>query len=98
MSFKLADGAVASAYSLVWIETPYGWLSSYVIESTGVPMLMSIKAMRAQKAVIDFYTGVISYRAADTRGDTFTIERKLATSPKGHLLWDPADATTGRAA
>ena len=59
MSFKLADGAIACAYSLVWIK-PHGWLSSYIIESSGVPMLMSIKGMRALKAVINFYTGVIS--------------------------------------
>ena len=96
MSFKLADGAIACAYSLVWVETPHGWLSSYVIESSGVPMLLSIKGMRALRAVIDLYTSVISYRATDTTGTAFTVERRLDTSPKGHLLWDPSDALTGR--
>jgi len=96
MSFRLANGDITTAYSQVWVETPHGWLSAFVIESTGVPMLMSIRGLRALRAVIDFYTSVISYRCTNTRSQTFTIERKLGTSPKGHLLWNPADAYTGR--
>ena len=38
MSFKLADGTTTRAYSLVLMQTPHGWFSTYVIESTGVPI------------------------------------------------------------
>ena len=53
MSFKLADGTTASAKAVGWVQTPHGWSSTYVIESTGVPMLLSITSLRALQATID---------------------------------------------
>ena len=66
-------------------------MSMYVIEGHGVPVLFSIKGLRALKAAID-----LAYQCTDTEGRQFSIERALEQSPKGHLLWDPADAKTGR--
>ena len=39
---------------LVWMQTPHGWFSTYVIQPTGVPMLISIK--KAQSKDICYVT------------------------------------------
>ena len=49
-SFKLVDGATRIS-SLVLMQTPHGWVSTNVIEPTGVSMLLSIKGLRALQAV-----------------------------------------------
>ena len=96
VTFKLADGATTCAYSLVWMQTSHGWFSTYVIESTGVPMLLSIKKLRALQATIDSATNTMACRCVNSSNEELAVERRLATSPMGHLLWDPSDAKTGR--
>ena len=61
----------------------------------GIPILASIKTLRAMKSIIDFDSGTMYYEVVTPGGDTKTFERVLSKSPKGHLLWDPADAATG---
>ncbi len=98
MTFRLADGSVAPAYSLAWLAAPMAicTLSIFAIGAAQVPILLSVRALKAVKAVIDFYTDVISYTCADLSACTFVMERRLQTGPKGHLLWNSADAVTGR--
>ena len=81
MSFKLADGKTTCAYSLVWMQTPHGRFSTYVIEPTGVPMLLSIKGLSALQATIDFATNTMSYRCVDCSEQDIVIKRRLVTSP-----------------
>ena len=81
MTFKLADGTTTCAYSLVWMQTPYGCFSANVIESN---------------ATIDLATDTMAHRCVNCSKEAFAMKRRLATSPKGHLLWDPSDAKTGR--
>ena len=96
MSFKLADGTTTCAYSRVWMQTPHGWFSTSVIEPTGVPIMSSIKGLRALQSTIDFATNTLSYCCVNCSDEELAIERRLVTSLKGHLLWDPSDAKTGR--
>ena len=59
MTVELADGTLTSASSLVWMQPPHGCFSLYVSGSTGVPMLLSIKGIRAMQATIDFSTNTM---------------------------------------
>ena len=47
-------------------------------------------------ATIDLVTDTMALRSANCSKEAFAMKRRLATSPKGHLLWDPSDAKTGR--
>ena len=79
---EAADGTMICAYSLVWMHTPHGWFSTHVIESTSIPMLLSIKRLRAWQATIDFATNTMAYRCVNCSSESFAIERRLATSPR----------------
>ena len=98
--FRLADGSLTAAYSQSLIETLHGWFSCYCIESSagGKPasLLMSIKSLRSLKAMIDFDTDQIFYEARNVGGEAFKIERVLGRTSGGHLLFNIADAETGR--
>ena len=47
-------------------------------------------------ATIDLATDTMAHRCVNCSKEAFAMKRRLATSPKGHLLWDPSDAKTGR--
>ena len=47
LTFKLADGTTTCAYPVVWMQTAHGWFSTYIVESTSVPMLLSIEGLSA---------------------------------------------------
>ena len=86
MTLKLADGSTTCAYSLVWIQTPHGWFRAYVIESTGIPMLLSNKGVRALQATIEFATHTVAYRCVNCSNESFAVERMIATSPNRRVL------------
>ena len=62
--------------SLVWLQTPHGWFRTYVIESTGFPMLLSIKGLTALLPTIDFATNTMAYRCVNFSNEAFAIERR----------------------
>ena len=77
-----ADGTTTGAYSLVGMQTPRGWFRRNVIVSTGVPMLLNLKkSLWALQAAIDLSMSTVTNRCTDCRG---------------HPLWEPSDAETGR--
>ena len=59
--FRMANGQVSQTYSQLFLETPMGTFSAYCMEGTDVPILMSIKALRALDAVINFTTDEMSF-------------------------------------
>ena len=83
-SFKLAEGTTRSAY----------WFITYVIEPTGVPMLLSMKDPRTLQANIGFSTSALAYQCTECHGTPFASDRVLATSSKGRLLWDSSETET----
>ena len=83
MTFRLAVGTTTCAHTLVWMQTPHGWFSTSVIESTRVPTLLSIRGPRALQATLDFATKAMSYRCINCSGEEIVIKRRLVTSPKG---------------
>ena len=92
--FRMANGAITKTYSQLFLETPMGTFSAYCMEGTDVPILMSIKALRALDAVIDFSSDEMSFALTKPNGQkSKRITRKLTKSPKGHLLFDLLDDT-----
>jgi hypothetical protein len=92
--FRMANGAITKTYSQLFLETPMGTFSAYCMEGTDVPILMSIKALRALDAVIDFSSDEMSFALTKPNGQKGKrIVRKLTKSPKGHLLFDLLDDT-----
>ena len=92
--FRMANGAISETYSQLFLETPMGTFSAYCMEGTEVPILMSIKALRALDAVIDFQSDEMSFNITKPNGQrSKRIVRKLTKSPKGHLLFDILDET-----
>jgi hypothetical protein len=69
VKFRMADGRVKPALSRVYIGTPLGQLAIYVIEAVGVPILLSIAALRSLKAAICFTTNTMMYRTPDKDGN-----------------------------
>jgi hypothetical protein len=89
VKFRLANGASCDALSLVTIETPLGWLNVFALDTeVSSPTLFSIRSLKALHAAIDFETDVAALRGIDCEGTAFTIEKKLETNSRGHLLLD----------
>ena len=97
MTFKLADGTTTCAYFFRMDAKTLRMVQFLLTESTGTPMLLSIKGLRAMQATIDFATNTMAYRCVNILNETFAVEKKLQTSPKGtsvigHLpMQDPVD-------
>lgn len=83
----MANGAIANTYSQVLIDTPLGTFSAYSMEAQDVPILMSIKALRAL-ATINFTTDEISFTAHGVNPTGKKVVRKLQRTSKGHLMFD----------
>jgi hypothetical protein len=60
------------------------------MEAQDVPILMSIKALRALDATINFTTDEMSFTAhgSNATGNPRRVVRKLQRTPKGHLMFD----------
>jgi hypothetical protein len=86
--FKMANGAIANTYSQVLIDTPLGTFSAYSMEAQDVPILMSIKALRALEATINFTTDEMSFTAHGANPTGKKVVRKLQRTSKGHLTFD----------
>jgi hypothetical protein len=86
--FKMANGAIANTYSQVLIDTPLGTFSAYSMEAPDVPILMSIKALRALEATINFTTDEMSFTAHGANPIGKKVMRKLQRTSKGHLMFD----------
>jgi hypothetical protein len=85
--FRLADGRITSAYSVVKITTALGVFQCYCMEAQGVPILLSIRSLRQLGATINFATNEMSY---DITRDGVQVRmcKELEVSPKDHLLFD----------
>ena len=58
----MTAGTRTCAFSLVWMQTLCGGFSTYVIESTSMPMLLGIKVLRAMQTTVDFGNNTMAYR------------------------------------
>ena len=92
IKFRLADGSTASAHSLVVYESPFGWGTSYVIntESDSAPLLLGIRALKALNASVNFADNSISLSGEDCSRTKFKSAQSLQTTDRGHLLLDMA--------
>jgi hypothetical protein len=89
VKFRLANGATCSACSLVTIETAFGMMSLYCLDTEAPsPILLSVKALKKLSAAIDFSTDTLACKGVDGEGKAFAIEKKLSCNAKGHLLLD----------
>ena len=88
--FRLANGTITSAYSLVSLDTPLGSFNVYCMEACDVPVLMSIKSLRNLCASIYVSTNEMTYTIT-RNGHAVQQTRQLKTTPKGHLLFDILD-------
>ena len=75
------------------MQTFHGCLRHQINPSPIV--VLSINGLRLLHASVDFAVNTMAYRCVNCLNEAFAIERRLATSPKGHLWWDPSDAKTG---
>ena len=60
------------------------------------PNVVEHQRIRALHATVDFVTNTMACRCVNCSNESFAIERRLVTSPKGHLLRDPSDANACR--
>jgi hypothetical protein len=89
VKFRLANGATCSACSLVTIETAFGMMSLYCLDTEAPSLiLLSVKALKKLSAAIDFSTDTLACKGVDGEGKAFAIEKKLGCNAKGHLLLD----------
>ena len=82
--FRMADGRLTSAHSLITMKSRNGQFTAYCIEAEDTPVLLSIKAMREMKAAVCFRTGTICY--SDSAGNP--RQQVMQQSQRGHLLFD----------
>ena len=90
MKFKLANGTTTCGDPLV--QTPHGCLRHRINRSP--TDVLSIKGLRLLHTSVDFAVNTMAYRCVNCLNEAFAIERRLATSPKGQLWWDPSGAKT----
>ena len=87
--FRFGNGTVSQAYSRVGIEVPFGTFWCYVVEGPGVPILLSVRALRDLRATLNFEDNSITVKM---KGQS--MRKKLECSSRGHMLLDltePAD-------
>ena len=85
--FRVANGQVIQARSLVSVETPIGGLQIHcIVTEVPTPLLLSVSALRKLKSAIDFERGVM---AVTIHG--VSKEIKLKQGDRGHLYLDFAD-------
>jgi len=89
--FRLANGQIASTYSKIEVDTPLGTFAAYCMEGEHVPILMSIKALRALGATIDFAKDEMTFHLVRSNGTKQQFKRKLNKSPKVHLMFNLLD-------
>ena len=85
--FRVANGQVIQARSVVSVETPIGGLQIHcIVTEVPTPLLLSVSALRKLKSAIDFEKGVM---AVNIKG--VAKEIKLKQGDRGHLYLDFAD-------
>jgi hypothetical protein len=88
VKFRLANGATCSACSLVTIETAFGMMSLYCLDTEAPsPILLSVKALKKLSAAIDFSTDTLACKGVDGEGKAFAIEKSLAAMRKDTSCW-----------
>ena len=82
--FRVANGEVIEAKSLIGIETPIGTLQVHCITTEHpTPLLLSVSALKALKAAIDFEHGIMMINIHGR-----TKEVRLRRGDKGHYYVD----------
>ncbi len=85
-SFRFGNGSIGRAYSRVGVEVPWGTFHIFCVEAPGVPILLSIRALRELHANVDFAKNTLRYSVGADRFST-----PLEQTEKGHLLLDIAN-------
>ncbi len=85
-SFRFGNGSIGRAYSRVGVEVPWGTFRIFCVEAPGVPILLSIRALRELHANVDFSKNTLRYSVGADRFST-----PLEQTEKCHLLLDIAN-------